>query len=60
MSGLACLSVFLMTQTFLITATGALSSGALLDRLGQFVIKDLWYVGNLIVIATLILFKPAK
>ena len=59
-SGLACLSVFLMTQTFLFTATGALSSGALLDRLGQFVIKDLWYVGNLIVIATLMLFKPAK
>jgi uncharacterized membrane protein YkgB len=59
-SGLACLSVFLMTQTFLITATGALSSGALLDRLGQFVIKDLWYVGNLIVIATLMLLKPAK
>ncbi|AUL75459.1 hypothetical protein ATS72_017760 [Pseudoalteromonas sp. 13-15] len=59
-SGLACLSVFLMTQTFLFTATGALSSGTLLDRLGQFVIKDLWYVGNLIVIATLILFKPAK
>ncbi|KAF7772722.1 hypothetical protein PMAN_b0318 [Pseudoalteromonas marina] len=59
-SGLACLSVFLMTQTFLITATGALSSGALLDRLGQFVIKDLWYVGNLIVIATLMRLKPAK
>ncbi|WP_039037521.1 DUF417 family protein [Pseudoalteromonas sp. ECSMB14103] len=59
-SGLACLSVFLMTQTFLFTATGALSSGALLDRLGQFVIKDLWYVGNLIVIATLMLLKPAK
>ncbi|UOB75171.1 DUF417 family protein [Pseudoalteromonas sp. APM04] len=59
-SGLACLSVFLMTQTFLITATGALSSGALLDRLGQFVIKDLWYIGNLIVIATLMLLKPAK
>ena len=59
-SGLACLSVFLMTQTFLITATGAFSSSTLLERLGQFVIKDLWYVGNLIVIATLILFKPAK
>jgi uncharacterized membrane protein YkgB len=59
-SGLACLSVFLMTQTFLFTATGALSSGALLDRLGQFVIKDLWYVGNLIVITTLMLLKPAK
>ena len=59
-SGFACLSVFLMTQTFLITATGAFSSSTLLERLGQFVIKDLWYVGNLIVIATLILFKPAK
>ena len=59
-SGLACLSVFLMTQTFLITATAAFSSSTLLERLGQFVIKDLWYVGNLIVIATLILFKPAK
>ena len=59
-SGLACLSVFLMTQTFLITANGALSSSTLLERLGQFVIKDLWYVGNLVVIATLMLFKPAK
>jgi uncharacterized membrane protein YkgB len=58
--GLACLSVFLMTQTFLITANGAFSSSTLLERLGQFVIKDLWYVGNLIVIATLMLFKPAK
>ncbi len=59
-SGFACLSVFLMTQTFLITATGAFSSSTLLERLGQFVIKDLWYVGNLIVIATLMLLKPAK
>ncbi|WP_166421057.1 DUF417 family protein [Pseudoalteromonas sp. Z1A8] len=59
-SGLACLSVFMMTQTFLITATGAFSSSTLLERLGQFVIKDLWYVGNLIVIATLMIFKPAK
>ncbi|TMO82006.1 hypothetical protein CWC16_02445 [Pseudoalteromonas sp. S3776] len=59
-SGLACLSVFLMTQTFLITANGAFSSSTLLERLGQFVIKDLWYVGNLIVIATLMLLKPAK
>ncbi|MDA8940405.1 YkgB family protein, partial [Pseudoalteromonas marina] len=59
-SGLACLSVFLMTQTFLITANGALSSSTLLERLGQFVIKDLWYVGNLVVIATLMLFKPTK
>jgi reactive chlorine resistance protein C len=59
-SGLACLSVFLMTQTFLITASGALSSATLLSSLGQFVIKDLWYIGNLIVIAYLTVFKPAK
>ncbi|CAM2900320.1 DUF417 family protein [Pseudoalteromonas distincta] len=59
-SGLACLSVFLMTQTFLITANGAFSSSTLLERLGQFVIKDLWYVGNLVVIAFLMIFKPTK
>lgn len=59
-SGLACLSVFLMTQTFLLSAPKAFSSSTLLARLGQFVIKDLWYVGNLIVIATLMLSKPAK
>ena len=59
-SGLACLSVFLMTQTFLLSAPNAFSSSTLLARLGQFVIKDLWYVGNLIVIATLMLSKPAK
>ena len=59
-SGLACLSVFMMTQTFLITATGAFSSSTLLDRLGQFVIKDLWYIANLVVIAFLMLFKPTK
>ena len=59
-SGLACLSVFLMTQTFLLSAPSAFSSSTLLARLGQFVIKDLWYVGNLIVIATLMLSKPAK
>ncbi|MGI2112769.1 DUF417 family protein [Shewanella frigidimarina] len=59
-SSLACLSVFLMTQTFLLSAPNAFSSNTLLERLGQFVIKDLWYIGNLIVIATLMIFKPAK
>ena len=59
-SGLACLSVFLMTQTFLITANGAFSSSTLLERLGQFVIKDLWYIANLVVIAFLMIFKPTK
>ncbi|MGI2111456.1 DUF417 family protein [Shewanella frigidimarina] len=59
-SSLACLSVFLMTQTFLLSAPNAFSSNTLLERLGQFVIKDLWYISNLIVIATLMTFKPAK
>ncbi|MBH0043465.1 MULTISPECIES: DUF417 family protein [unclassified Pseudoalteromonas] len=59
-SGLACLSVFMMTQTFLITATSAFSSSTLLERLGQFVIKDLWYIANLVVIAFLMIFKPTK
>jgi uncharacterized membrane protein YkgB len=49
-----------MTQTFLLSAPNAFSSNTLLERLGQFVIKDLWYIGNLIVIATLMIFKPAK
>jgi len=59
-SGLACLSVFLMTQTFLFTATGAFSAATLLDGLGLFVIKDLWYIANLAVIAHLMLFQSAK
>lgn len=39
-----------MTQTFLLTAEGAFSSATLLSGLGQFVIKDLWFIGNLAVI----------
>ncbi|RYV01348.1 hypothetical protein SOPP22_13180 [Shewanella sp. OPT22] len=60
LSGLACLSVFLMTQTFLFTTQIAFSSTTLFQRLGQFVIKDLWYVANLVVIATLMIVQPAK
>lgn len=43
-------AVFVMTQTFLLTAEGAFSSATLLSGLGQFVIKDLWFIGNLAVI----------
>lgn len=43
-------AVFLMTQTFLFTAHGALSSTTVISGLGQFVIKDLWFIGNLTVI----------
>lgn len=50
-SGLACLSVFLMTQTFLFTVPDTLNSTTVVNRLGQFVIKDLWFVANLAVVA---------
>ena len=50
LAGLACCSVFIMTQTFLITAPNALSSVTVFERLGQFVIKDLWFIANLVII----------
>lgn len=50
LAGLACCSVFIMTQTFLITAPNALSSSTVLAGLGQFVIKDLWFIANLVII----------
>ncbi len=56
-SGLACLSVFLMTQTFLVTVPDTFNSTTIVNRLGQFVIKDLWFVANLAVVAYLALFE---
>jgi len=50
LAGLACCVVFIMTQTFLITAPNALSSSTVLAGLGQFVIKDLWFIANLVII----------
>lgn len=50
LAGLACCSVFIMTQIFLITAPNALSSSTVLAGLGQFVIKDLWFIANLVII----------
>ena len=50
LAGLACCSVFIMTQIFLITAPNALSSSTVLTGLGQFVIKDLWFIANLVII----------
>ncbi|RZF90136.1 DUF417 family protein [Pseudoalteromonas sp. CO302Y] len=57
LAGLACCSVFIMTQTFLITAPNALSSVTVFERLGQFVIKDLWFIGNLVIIYHLAVFN---
>ncbi|TLX50617.1 hypothetical protein CWC05_04505 [Pseudoalteromonas ruthenica] len=50
LSALACFSVFLMTQTFMFSAEAALSDETLLNRLGQFVIKDLWFIANLVIV----------
>lgn len=43
-------TVFLVTQTFLLTFSGSLSASTLLTGTGQFVIKDLWFIVNLIII----------
>ena len=48
-----CLAVFVMTQTFLFSASGAFSETSLLAGLGQFVIKDLWFIANLMVVTFL-------
>jgi uncharacterized membrane protein YkgB len=48
--GLAALSVFLMTQTFIFTVPETLDSITLFSGLSQFVIKDLWFIANLAVI----------
>lgn len=47
---LACGSVFFITQTFLFTTPNTFLKSTLFDRFGQFVLKDLWFVSNLIII----------
>ncbi|BCO18269.1 hypothetical protein KUC3_11260 [Alteromonas sp. KC3] len=58
-SGLAALSVFLMTQTFIFTVPDTLSSETIFNRLGQFVIKDLWFIANLVVVGYYTLWTSA-
>lgn len=43
-------AVFVMTQTFLVTADGGFSADVVIDGLGFFVIKDIWFIANLLVI----------
>lgn len=50
-SGLACGAVFVMTQTFLFSTPGAFSAETIITGLGHFVIKDLWYIANMAIIA---------
>ncbi|MFC3032418.1 DUF417 family protein [Pseudoalteromonas fenneropenaei] len=49
-ASLGCGAVFITTQTFLFSFTGALSMGTVLSGTGQFLIKDLWFVANLAVV----------
>lgn len=50
LGGLMSLTVFLMTQTFLITFDHSLYPNGLLMSSGIFIIKDLWFIGNLLVL----------
>lgn len=43
-------AVFVMTQTFMLTAGGGFSADTVIDGLGFFVIKDIWFIANLVVI----------
>lgn len=43
-------AVFIVTQTFLFTTPGAFSTETVITGTGQFLIKDLWYLANLVII----------
>ncbi|WP_404394770.1 DUF417 family protein [Pseudoalteromonas phenolica] len=45
---LMSLAVFVMTQTFLATTPGAVYTSTILSTTGHFLIKDLWFIANLI------------
>ena len=47
-------AVFLVTQTFMVTTEGGLSGETLLTGLSHFVIKDIWYLVNLLIIFSFI------
>ena len=41
-------AVFVVTQTFLFSVAGAVSSQTILSATGHFLIKDLWFIANLV------------
>jgi len=53
-------AVFAVTQSFFLSFSGALSSETLLTTTGHFLIKDLWFIGNLLIFTTLIRNKSAN
>lgn len=48
---LMCASVFLTTQTFLISFVASWSSPGVLSSSGVFIIKDLWFIANMLLLA---------
>jgi len=48
---LMCASVFLTTQTFLISFPASWSSPGVLSSSGVFIIKDLWFIANMLLLA---------
>lgn len=47
---LACMAVFLTTQSFLFSFPGAFSTHWILTASGQFLIKDLWFVATMLLL----------
>lgn len=47
-------AVFVVTQTFLFTVDGAISAETILSSTGNFLIKDLWFIANLVCLWNLI------
>jgi len=43
-------TVFLVTQSFLFTFSASLSADTILAGTGQFIIKDIWFIVNLVII----------
>jgi uncharacterized membrane protein YkgB len=52
--------VFVVTQTFLISFSGSLSSETLLSTTGHFLIKDLWFLACLFFYYSAVIKLPAK
>jgi len=52
-------AVFVVTQTFLFTWGAALSTETLLSTGGHFLIKDLWFIANLVLVYLALNKKPS-
>jgi len=53
-------AVFIVTQSFFLSWPAALSSETLLSTGGHFLIKDIWFIANLIIFASLVSNNPQQ